>query len=103
VYTDDAGVDHDAEGSIGVVDMYTSAFPDWSFEIRRSLEMGDVAVIEATLSGTHQNDLPDVPATGKPVTLDVCNVIEVRDGRIYREHDYSDNLSLMRQLGVAAT
>ena len=27
--------------------------------------------------------------------------MEVRDGGIYREHDYNDNLSLMRQLGIA--
>lgn len=28
-------------------------------------------------------------------------MIETRDGKIYRERDYSDQLALMQQLGVA--
>ncbi len=30
-----------------------------------------------------------------------CNVVEARDGKIHRERDYFDTLSLMQQLGLA--
>ncbi|MBI5285700.1 MAG: ketosteroid isomerase, partial [Chloroflexi bacterium] len=30
-----------------------------------------------------------------------CNVLEVRDGKIYREREYMDMFTMMAQLGVA--
>ncbi|MFE3456308.1 ester cyclase [Nocardiopsis aegyptia] len=100
VFTDEEGAEHDAEGSIEKISMYTSAFPGFEIDIDRQLEMGDVAVMEATMRGVHRNDMPGVPATGKSVEMPYCNVMEIRDDRVYREHDYNDNLTVMRQLGV---
>ena len=54
-----------------------------------------------TIRGTHTGLLMDIPATGKAVEVPGCNVIEVRDGLIYREADYFDTGTLMQQLGVA--
>ncbi|WP_159942610.1 MULTISPECIES: ester cyclase [unclassified Nocardiopsis] len=99
-FTDEEGVRHGIEGSLAKIRVYTDAFPGFTFEKHRQLDLGDVALMEATVRGVHSNDLRGVPATGRPVEMAYCNVMEIRDGRIYREHDYSDNLSLMRQLGV---
>jgi ketosteroid isomerase-like protein len=30
----------------------------------------------------------------------VCDVIEVRDGKVYREREYYDQMTMMQQLGV---
>jgi len=30
----------------------------------------------------------------------ICNVIELRDGKVYREREYMDMLAIMSQLGV---
>jgi steroid delta-isomerase-like uncharacterized protein len=101
-FTDEEGTEHGIEGNLEKISMYTAAFPGFEIDVHRQLEMGDVAVLEGTMRGVHRHDMPGIPATGKSVELAYCNVLEIRDGKIYREHDYEDNLSLMRQLGVAA-
>jgi len=35
------------------------------------------------------------------VSIPVCHVIELRDGKIYREREYMDMMNMMTQLGVA--
>ncbi|CAL9363483.1 hypothetical protein SUDANB121_00722 [Nocardiopsis dassonvillei] len=99
-FTDEEGVTHDVDGSLEKVRTYTSAFPDMAFDIHRQLELGDVCVLEATITATHTGDFSGLPATGRRIHAEYCNVIEARDGLIHREHDYSDNLSVMRQLGA---
>ncbi len=86
--------------AVGVAETYTAAFPDLSFEIRHEFACGDMSVIEFRATGTQTGDLEGVPATGRRVEVDVCNVVEVRDGRVYREREYFDALSMMQQLGV---
>jgi ketosteroid isomerase-like protein len=43
-----------------------------------------------------------VPATGKPVTVNICNVIELFDGKVYREREYMDTMSIMTQIGAVS-
>ncbi|WP_304454908.1 ester cyclase [Nocardiopsis sp. YSL2] len=100
-FTDEEGTEHGVEGSIEKISVFTTAFPGFEIDIHRQLEMGDVAVMEATMRGVHRDEMAGIPATGRSVEMAYCNVLELRDGKIYREHDYNDNLSLMRQLGVA--
>jgi predicted ester cyclase len=42
----------------------------------------------------------ELAPTGKTMALPVCNVIEVRDGKIYREREYMDMMTMMTQLGA---
>ena len=42
-----------------------------------------------------------VAPTGRKVTVPICDVIDVRDGKVYAEHEYFDMQHLMQQLGVA--
>jgi len=97
------GTEGAADESIGVVDLYTTAFPDLQFELRHQYSAGEdgPSVIEITARGTHTGPLGDVPPTGKAVEVAVCNIIESRDGQIIREREYYDSLSLMKQLGLA--
>lgn len=90
-----------AEAGVAVVETYTAAFPDLSFDIRHRFGCGeDVSVIEFTARGTHQGQLQGIAATGRQVGVVVCNVIEVRDGKIYREREYSDSMAMLDQLGM---
>jgi steroid delta-isomerase-like uncharacterized protein len=93
-----------ADAGVAVAEMYTKAFQDLSFEIRNQFTpSSDVSIIEFTARGTHKEELEGIPATGRQVEVVVCNVIEVRDGKIYREREYYDALSMMQQLGVEIT
>lgn len=102
VYMSGNGVEQKgAEAGIAVVDTYTTAFPDLRFDIRHQFAPDfETSIIEFTAYGTHRAELEGIPATGKTVEVVVCNIIEARDEKIYREREYYDGLSLMQQLGV---
>lgn len=102
-YTGTDGVEHDGPDSgVAVAEMFTTAFPDLSFEVRAvHAPSDDVAVLELVARGTHTGPLDGLAPTGRQLEGVGCNVVEIRDGRIYRERDYYDTLALMRQLGAA--
>lgn len=99
-----------ADGQAGGIEVgiantqtYTNAFPDLVFEIVNSFSSGEWSCIEYVGRGTHTAELQGIPATGKRVQGVACNVIQVRDGKVYREHDYFDTMTVLQQLGVAPT
>jgi len=60
-----------------------------------------VAVAELVFRGTHTGELMGIAPTGRRVELNVCNVMGIRDGKVYREREYYDAMAMMVQLGVA--
>ena len=82
--------------------MYAAAFPDAKIEIRKVYVQGDTSIAEFTARGTHGGELMGIAATGKPVEIHVCNIVELRDGKVYREREYMDMMHMMAQLGVQA-
>jgi len=89
------------DGPVSVAQMYLTAFPDMTIEIRGTNAAGENgSVLEFTAHGTHQGELQGIPPTGKKATVLVCNVIEVRDGKVYQEREYYDTMSMLQQLGV---
>ena len=88
------------EGHLAIAQMFAGAFPDGRIELQHVYTVGAVAITEFVGRGTHQGDVMGIPATGQPVSMPVCNVIEVRDGKIYAEREYMDLAHMMQQLGV---
>ena len=41
------------------------------------------------------------PLQAAKVEISICNVMELRDGKIYREREYMDRLTMLEQLGLA--
>lgn len=90
------------DAGVAVAELYTTAFPDVVLEeVRSWTPAPDVAITEFRFTGTHTGPLGDIPPTGRRATGMVCNIVEVRDGLIWREHEYFDELALLRQLGLA--
>jgi len=89
------------EAALAIGQMFANAFPEGKLEIQRIHTVGDVAITEFVARGTHRGDLMGIAPTGRQITMPVCNVIEVRDGKIYAEREYMDMLHMMQQLGVA--
>ena len=102
-YTPSDGIEQPGQDAgVAVAELYTTAFPDVVIEeVRSWAPSPDVAIMEFRFTGTHTGPLADIPPTGRRVTGMVCNVVEVRDGLIWREHEFFDELSLLRQLGLA--
>jgi predicted ester cyclase len=61
------------------------ALPDLTVEIHDQVAEGDKVTTRKTIRGTHRGELLGVPATNKPVAIDVIDIVRVRDGR-YVEH-----------------
>ena len=89
-----------AEAGMAVARMFAAGFPDGRMSIVNIKEAGDTVFVEFIGRGTHEGDLMGIAPTGKSITIPVCNVLEVRDGKIYREREYMDMATMMAQLGV---
>jgi len=85
---------------------WVDGFPDGMATIDRIVSSGEFVVVEFTGRGTHTGPLVSsmgtIPATGRSVTLHLCDVTEFSDGKILSQHSYFDSGSLMAQLGLAA-
>ena len=75
--------------------------PDLHSELHRVVADGAWVALEWTLTGTHHGDFPDLPATGRSVSLPGMSLLELRDGRIARQRDYYDRAAFLEQLGLA--
>lgn len=92
------------EGSRRYNKQWYDGFPDGRITIDNIVEAGDTVVVEFTGRGTHTGTLAtsmgDVPATGRSLTLHLCDVLEFRDGKITAQRTYFDTGSMMAQLGL---
>jgi steroid delta-isomerase-like uncharacterized protein len=94
------------EGSRAYNTMWAEAFPDGVITVDRIITMDDCVVVEFTGRGTHTGTLAtaagSIPATGRSVTLQLCDVLEFSDGKVRSQRTYFDTGSLMAQLGMTA-
>jgi len=94
------------EGARAYNSMWADGFPDGRVTIDRVIESGDHVVVEFTGRGTHTGTLAtsmgDIPATGRSMTLQLCDVMEFKDGKVQSQTTYFDTGSMMAQLGLMA-
>ncbi len=94
------------EGSRAYNTMWAEGFPDGRVTVDRVIESGDHVVVEFTGHGTHTGTLAtsmgEIPATGRSVTLQFCDVMEFRNGKVQSQKTYFDSGSMMAQLGLTA-
>ena len=92
------------EGSRVYSEMWANGFPDGRVTIDSIFADGDRVVVEITGRGTHTGtfvtSMGEIPATGKSVTLKLCDVLQLSDGKVKSQHSYLDTGSMMAQLGL---
>lgn len=93
-----AGTSRDAGDQDGR--MWKAAFPDAQGEIKRLITSGDTAAMEVVWTGTQTGDLPNLPATGKRVSVHASVFVTERDGKIARLMHYFDFAGLLMQVGA---
>lgn len=85
---------------------WANGFPDATATVDRLISSGEHVVVEFTGRGTHSGTLVtsmgDIPATGRSVTLHLCDVIKFQGGKVKEQHTYFDTGSMMAQLGLTA-
>ena len=68
----------------------------------------DVSIAEAHATAIHDGaplidpiDGRPIPATGRQLDIDMCNIIEVRNGLVWMEREYYNTATFKRQLSQA--
>jgi steroid delta-isomerase-like uncharacterized protein len=89
------------EAGLALAQMWASALPDAKVEIRQIHVAGGVATVEFQAGGTHEGELMGIAPTGRKISMPVCMVLDIKDGKVTAEREYMDMLHLMQQLGVA--
>lgn len=88
------------EGVAIVVAALRAAFPDLRYTIE-DMVVGDTAIaVRTVMTGTHRGDFFGLPATGRQVRVAQMTIETFRESRIVAHHRVTDELALMRQLGV---
>jgi steroid delta-isomerase-like uncharacterized protein len=96
------GATSDREGMRGAGAMFHAAFPDWHIDVGLLIGEGDLVVEQFTASGTQQDEIMGVPATGRTVTVRGIQIFRVREGRIVERWGRLDDLGLLSQLGLVS-
>jgi steroid delta-isomerase-like uncharacterized protein len=91
---------HGRDGVRQALGIALTAFPDLRFEVEQILASGESVVIRVHLTGTHKGNFRGIAPTNKGVSWRSCNVVEIRNGKMIWSRVYSDNASLLQQLGV---
>jgi steroid delta-isomerase-like uncharacterized protein len=103
-------VDHDEQnpnrGTPGpdglkqTIQMYRAAFPDLKLTIEEQIAEGNMVATRWVAVGTHQGDLPGLPATGRQSTVTGMGFDRVENGKIAEAWGNWDTLGMMQQLGA---
>jgi len=78
-----------------------AAFPDQRNELIALHHADDTVIVEFDLLGTHLGPLRALPPTGRSFRCRMCAFFVFDEDRITCERVYFDQLTIMRQLGVA--
>jgi steroid delta-isomerase-like uncharacterized protein len=88
------------ETGVAIARMYANAFPDGVLELKRVYTQGDTAIAEMVARGAQRGEFMGIEPTGRRIEVHICNVVEIRDGKVFREREYMDMLAVLKQLGV---
>ncbi|MGB0371360.1 MAG: ester cyclase [Opitutales bacterium] len=79
-----------------------AAFPDLKVEILDQLDSGESVCTRIRFTGTHQGDFLGMNPSYKSVDVEGCIISKFQDARIHEEWEILDQLTMLKQLGVAA-
>jgi steroid delta-isomerase-like uncharacterized protein len=77
------------------------AFPDQRNETRAIHHADDGVMVEAIIRGTHKGPLRNLPPTGREYELPILAFFVFEEDRLVCERVYFDQLTVLRQLGIA--
>lgn len=98
------GIPPTKDGVLQYFRLLLAAFPDMKMDLQDSFASGDKAVARLRVSGTHKGEFMGIPATGKPVSMNLIDITRFGDDGLAREHwGVADQIALMQQLGVIPT
>jgi steroid delta-isomerase-like uncharacterized protein len=91
------------EGTRAIAQEWTTAFPDWRFELRAMIAEGDLVAAHMPYSGTFTKPVAGIAPTGQFARVDEMVIFRIADGRIAEAWEVYDEAGMWRQLGVRPT
>jgi steroid delta-isomerase-like uncharacterized protein len=95
---------HGPDGYKRLALFFIEAFPDSRVEPTNAFATEDQVALEFTSRGTNIGllHLPSqaLPATGRSFELRLCEVMQIRNGKIVRFYTYYDMMTMLEQLGL---
>ena len=108
VVYDEVGTNRKLTGPGQVIDAWkgwAAALPDSKATFDAAHIAGNTVILELTWRGTHRGPLQtpagQIPATGKPIEIRACQIVEVKDGKVQVVRHYFDMVTMLAQLGVS--
>ena len=103
-------VDHDpapdqGPGVAGFKDFwraFRTAFPDLAVEVEHLVADEDNVAFAYRATGTHQGPFVGIAATGRGISVRGVQISKFADGRLVERWGSSDELGILRQLGIDA-
>lgn len=83
------------------VEMLAKAFRDQSYDIHHLLGEGDTVAVHCTWNAVHSGEFMGIPATGKPIAQEQIHILRFVDGLVAEHWAVRDNLTMLRQMGIA--
>jgi steroid delta-isomerase-like uncharacterized protein len=83
-----------------IVRAIRAAFPDLHYRIEDAVATDSAVIMRVVMTGTHRGPLFGLAPTGRRIEVNQINLERVRNGRIAEHWRVTDELTLMRQLGV---
>ena len=77
-----------------------TALPDMSVVPETIVQDEDTIAFAYTLTGTHSGPLGKIPPTGKKVKIRGMQISKFKDGKMVERWGSSDELTLLKQIGV---
>jgi len=77
-----------------------TAFPDISVALETVVQDEDTIAFAYTLTGTQTGPLGKIPPTGKKVKIRGMQISKFKDGKMVERWGSSDELTLLKQIGV---
>lgn len=76
------------------------SFPDLKVVIHDQVAEGDKVTTRKSFHATHKADFFGVPASNKPVIMDVIDIVRLRDGKFVEHWGILDMNSVMAQISA---
>ena len=86
-------------GTRAIAEEWTTAFPDWRFDLRALVAEGDLVAAHMPYQGAFERPLYGVAPTGKFAFVDEMVIFRLAGGKVVEAWEVYDEASMWRQLG----
>jgi predicted ester cyclase len=92
---------HDGtEGTKEVIKTLRRWFPDFNMQIQDMVTASDTVWARFRATGTNLGSVMHRPPTGKKMSIDVIDIVRIKNGKVVEHWGVPDQLGMMLQLGL---